>query len=514
MSKIAKATVGLMIATIIAKVLGFGRELVLASSYGASMYSDAYLTAMNIPVVIFTIIGTTLGTVLIPMYFEVNSDLGEKKALNFTNNVFNMVIAICIVLEILGFIFTEQLVKVFAMGFEGQTLKIAIDFTRITIIGIVFTGLSYVMTAYLQIKNNFTVPGLISVPRNIIIITSIILSVKYNQYIMIWGTLIGIATEFLFQLPFAIKSGYKYQPYINMKDKYIKKMSWLIGPVLIGVAVNQINTMVDRTLASTLVEGSISALNYANKLNGFVMAMFITSVAAVIYPMLSKLSSEDNKEKFKSSVVQSINSVILLVIPISIGAIVLATPIVKLLFQRGEFDARATSMTAIALIMYSIGMVAFGLRDILGKVFYALQDTKTPMINAAIAMAMNIVLNIILVKYLQLAGLALATSISAIVCIFLLFGSLKKKIGYFGQDKIMKTTIKSIVSALVMGIVTYFAYNMISKILGIGFIKESISLVVSVGIGVITYGILVILLKVDEIKIITDMINKKLHKVS
>ncbi|WP_282193090.1 murein biosynthesis integral membrane protein MurJ [Romboutsia ilealis] len=513
MSKVAKATLGLMIATIIAKVLGFGRELVLASSYGASMYSDAYLTAMNIPVVLFTIIGTTLGTVLIPMYFEVNSDLGEKKALNFTNNVFNMVIAICIVLAILGFIFTEQLVKVFAMGFEGEILKIAIDFTRITIIGIVFTGLSYVMTAYLQIKNNFTVPGLISVPKNIIIITSIVLSIKYNPYIMIWGTLIGIATEFLFQLPFAIKSGYKYQPYINIKDKYIKKMSWLIGPVLIGVAVNQINTMVDRTLASTLVEGSISALNYANKLNGFVMAMFITSVAAVIYPMLSKLSSEDNKEKFTSSVVQSINSVILLVIPISVGAIVLATPIVKLLFQRGEFDARATSMTAIALIMYSIGMVAFGLRDILGKVFYALQDTKTPMINGAIAMIMNILLNIVLVKYLQLAGLALATSISAIVCIFLLFGSLKKKIGYFGQDKIMKTTIKSIVSAAVMGIATYFAYNMVSNLLGGGFAKEAVSLVVSVGIGAITYGILVIVLKVDEINIVIDIVKKKLKRV-
>ena len=291
-------------------------------------------------------------------------------------------------------------------------------------------------------------------------------------------------------------------------------MSWLIGPVLIGVAVNQINTMVDRTLASTLVEGSISALNYANKLNGFVMALFITSVGAVIYPMLSKLSSEDNKEKFISSVVQSINSVILLVIPISIGAIVLATPIVKLLFQRGEFDARATSMTAIALIMYSIGMVAFGLRDIIGKVFYALKDTKTPMINGAIAMIMNIVLNIILVKYLQLAGLALATSISAIVCIFLLFGSLKKKIGYFGQDKIIKTTIKSIVAAVVMGIVTYFVYNIVSNLLGLGFANEAVSLAISVGVGAITYGILVVVLKVDEINVITDVMKKKLNRVA
>lgn len=514
MSKVAKATIGLMMATIIAKALGFGRELVLASSYGASMYSDAYLTAMNIPMVIFTIIGSTLGTVLIPMYFEVNSDLGEKKALDFINNLLNIIIVICILLAVLGLVFTEPLVKIFAIGFEGQTLKIAIDFTRITIIGIVFTGLSYVMTAYLQINNNFTVPGLISVPKNIIIIISIILSVKYNPYIMIWGTLVGIASEFLFQLPFAIKNGYKYKLHINIKNKYINKMSWMIGPVLIGVAANQINTMIDRTLASTLIEGSISALNYANKLNWFVMALFITSIGSVIYPILSKLSNDNNKEKFITSVVQVINSVILLIIPISIGAMVLANPIVKLLFQRGEFDARATSMTAIALTMYSIGMVSFGLRDILGKVFYALQDTKTPMINGALAMVMNIVLNIILVRYLQLAGLALATSISAIVCIFLLFASLKKKIGYFGQDKIIKTTIKSIISAIVMGIVTYFVYNFVSNLIGIGLIKEVISLGLSVGIGAITYGVLVILLKVDEINTITDMVKKKLNKAA
>ena len=507
MSKVAKSTVVLMIVTILAKILGFGRELVLASSYGASMYSDAYLTSMNIPLVIFAVIGTTLGTVFIPMYFDINNKLGKDMALQFTNNVFNIVICACILLSILGFIFTEQLVKIFAMGFEDEILKISIDFTRITIIGIVFTGLSYIMTAYLQVKNNFTIPGLISVPKNIIIIISIILSAKYNPYLMIWGTLIGISTEFLFQLPYAIKSGYKYKMYINIKDDYIKKSICLVGPVLIGVAVNQVNTMVDRTLASTLIEGSISALNYANKLNGFVMALFITSIGAVIYPMLSKLSSEDDKNNFTKSVYQSINSVVLLVIPISVGAIVLAKPIVKVLFQRGAFDSIATNMTATALIMYSIGMVAFGLRDILGKIFYSLQDTKTPMVNGAIAMCMNIILNIILVRYLKLAGLALATSISAIICLILLFKSLKLKIGYFGQDKIAITTIKSLISSIIMGIVTYFIYNLLTNILGREFINEAISLVVSIASGIIVYGIMILLLKVEEIKLIIDKVR-------
>ena len=514
MSKIAKATIGLMVATIIAKILGFTRELILASAYGASIYSDAYLVAMNIPGVVFAAIGAAIGTTFIPIYFDINNNLGESESLKFTNNILNIVITICIILCSLGLIFTEPLVKLFAYGFDERVFYITVKFTKILMLGIVFIGLSNLIISYLQAKNNFIISGLSSLPYNIIIIISIILSIKYGPYVMVWGSLLGLASQFIFQIPFAIKYGYKYKLYINLNDKYIKKSIYLLGPVFIGVAVNQINTMVDKSIASTLIEGSVSALNYANRLNGFVMSMFITSVAAVIYPMLSKLASEDNKEKFTSSVVQSINSVILLVIPISVGAIVLATPIVKLLFQRGEFDARATSMTAIALIMYSIGMVAFGLNDILGKVFYALKDTKTPMINGSIAMGMNIVLNIILVRYLQLAGLALATSISAIMCIFLLFGSLKKKIGYFGQDKILKTTIKSILSSAIMGAVTYFAYDMVSNLLGTGFIKEAGSLLVSVVFGVITYVILIVVLKVEEVNIITSMMKKKLNKLA
>ncbi|MDY2882030.1 MAG: murein biosynthesis integral membrane protein MurJ [Romboutsia timonensis] len=512
MSKIAANTLILMVSTIIAKILGFVRELVLASSYGVSMYSDAYITSADIPLLIFTIIGTTLATVLIPMYFNVNNDKGEESALKFINNVFNIVILLCILLAFIGLVFTKELVKIFAVGFDGEILNLTINFTRITIISIIFIGLSYIITSYLQIKNNFTIPGIISIPKNIIIITSIILSTKYNPYIMVWGTLFGTAVEFLFQLPFAIKRGYRYQSYINIKDEYIKKIILLIGPVIIGVAVNQVNTLVDRALASTLSEGSISAINYANKLNGFVIALFITSIGSVVYPILSKLSSEENKDQFINAVVQSINSAVLLVIPISVGAMVLSNPIVKLLFERGAFGSRATSMTSIVLTMYSIGMIAFGLRDILGKVFYSIQDTKTPMINGAVSMGMNIILNIILVKYLGIKGLALSTSISSIICVLLLFYSLNKKIGYYGQDKIIKTTLKSIISAFVMGVVTYLGYNILSKMLGNGTIYEAISLFTSIVIGGIVYAVLIILLKVEEIEIINNLLKKNVKK--
>ena len=511
MSKLARATFGLMIATIFAKILGFAREIVLASSYGTSIYSDAYITAMNIPLVIFAVIGSTLATVLIPMYMEVDRDLGEKKSIIFINNVFNLVILMCIALSVLGFIFTEEIVDVFAVGYEGEALQLAINFTRITIIGIVFTGLTYVMTSYLQIKDNFITPGLSSIPKNIIIIISIILSLKYNPYIMIWGTLVGMASEFLFQLPAALKSGYKYLPIIDLKDKYIRKMAWLMAPVLVGVAVNQVNVLIDRTLASTLAKGSVSALSYADKLNSFVIAIFISSISAVIYPLLSQLSSEKNKERFTSSVIKSINCVIVLVLPISVGTVVLAHPIVKELFERGAFDANSTNMTSLALAMYSVGMVAFGLRDVLGKIFYSIQDTKTPMRNGVLTMVMNVIMDFIFIKYLGLAGITLSTSVASIICIFLLFISLKKKVGYFGQDKILKTTGKAAVAATIMGVVVYELYYWMMKM---PWFDGDACLFGVVIVGAALYGGLVMLFKVEEIRIVTDVVKRRLKKKS
>ncbi len=514
MSKVAKAAVGLMAATLIAKILGFGRELALASAYGASGTSDAFLVAMNIPAVIFSAIGTSLGTAFIPLYCDLEAKQGKKASLRFSNNVLNIVVLLCLITSLVGVVFTEPIVKLFAVGFKGETLTQAIYFTRVLILGMAFLGMSYIMMAFLQVKENFVIPGLMSVPYNMLIIISIFLSVTINPNLLPWGTLIGLSLQFIFQYPFARKKGFKYRPYINLKDEYLKRMLWLIGPVLIGVAVTQVNSIVDRTIASTLVEGSISALNYATKLNQFVMGMFIVSISSVIYPMLSKLSTENNKKKFKESIVTAINVVTLIIIPISVGAIILAEPIVKLLFQRGEFDARATQMTAIALIFYSIGMLGFGLRDILGKIFYSLQDTKTPMINGIIAMVLNIVLNLAFVKYtnMGLGGLAFATSISSLVTIALLSVSLRRKIGAFGGKKIISVLIKSIIAALLMALVTKFTYNAIDTFLSAGFIQDAIKLAISVGLGAIVYAVSIIVLRVDEVKLIFKMINKKVKR--
>lgn len=510
MSNVAKSTAILMIITIISKVLGFGRELVLTYTYGTSMISDSYITALSIPTVLFAVVGTAITTSYIPLTCEIYKSSGTKDMLNFTNNVSNIVIIIGSILSILGIMFTEEIVKVFAVDFSGEKLQLTIEFTKIMIFGVIFIGLSNIMTGWLNINENFGVPGMIGIPFNICIMLGIIISNKINLKIMAIGSLLAMISQFLIQLPFAIKKGYRYKVYLNLKDKNIKKMLLLIIPVIIGVGVNQLNLIIDRSLASTLGDGMITILNSANRLNGFVIGLFITTIASVIYPTLSKLSNLKDKSDFNRFVVKSVNIVVLMIIPISIGAIVLSEPVVRIVFERGAFNAEDTYNTSIALSCYSIGMIGFGLREVLNKVFYSLKDTKTPMINGAVSMIINIAMNLILIKYLGYVGLALATSLSSIICILLLFKSLKKHLGYFGQDKIIKTAIKSFFASVIMGIITYLTFKLLEKAISFRMIKDIINLIISIAIGGLSYGVIISFLRVEEINDILTLFKNKL----
>lgn len=513
MSKTAKAALWIMIATLFSKALGFGRELVLANYYGTGLYADVFLLTLNIPSLIITIVGSAIATSYVPMYFDIKEKSGDEGTSKFTNNMLNLSLAVSIVIALFGLVFTKEVVTIFAGGFEGEKFELAVTFTKIMISGVIFLSGTRLFTSFLQVNDNFAVPALIGIPYNVIIIIAIMVSTKTHPNILAIGALLAMASQLLFQIPFAIKKNYRYKTYINVKDETIKEMIILVLPMLVGVAVGQINTAVDRALASTLGNGPLSALNYAARLNDFVMAMFITSIVTVIYPKLAKLTNSDNKEGFVDIIVKSCNFIILVVLPIAVGAIILSEPIVRILFERGKFDANSTQMTSVALSLYAVGLLAMGIRDVLVRALYSLSDTKTPMINSSIALGINIVLNLILIKVLGYAGLAISTSLASIITVLLLFRSLKKKTGYFGADKIIKTGIKSLLAAGVMSLGTIFVYNNLYKMLGIGTINEIIAVVASVLVGATIYGILIVLLKVEETKLVFGMIKKAKNKL-
>jgi putative peptidoglycan lipid II flippase len=507
MSKTAKAALWIMIATLFSKILGFIREIVLANYYGTGLYADVFLLTLNIPGLIITIVGSAIATSYVPLYFDIKEKLGEKETDKFTNNMLNLSLVISLIIAIFGFIFAKEVVKIFAGGFEGEKFILAVNFTKIMIFGVIFLSATKLFTVYLQVNDNFTIPALIGIPYNLIIIVAIIISTKTYPNVLAIGALIAMASQLLFQLPFAIKKNYKYSNYINIKDENLKKVMILVLPMLVGVAVGQINTAVDKALASTLGNGPLSALNYASRLNDFVMAMFITSIVTVIYPKLSKLTNKEDQKGFTDTIVTSCNFITLVVLPISIGAIILSKPIVRILFERGQFDSNSTQMTSVALSLYAVGLLAMGIRDVLIRTLYSLSDTKTPMINSSIALIFNIILNLLLIKVLGYAGLAISTSLASIFAIFLLFASLKRKIGDFGGKKIIITFIKSLLASIPMSLIALITYNNIYNILGVGVFNEIISLISAVFLGACIYIVSVILLKVEEINLIKKMLK-------
>ncbi|MBN4070021.1 polysaccharide biosynthesis C-terminal domain-containing protein, partial [bacterium AH-315-G05] len=240
------------------------------------------------------------------------------------------------------------------------------------------------------------------------------------------------------------------------------------------------------------------------RLNGLILGVFVVSITTVVFPMLSKSASENDIDSVRNVTKYGINLILLITIPVIAGILVLSTPIVQILFERGAFDATATQMTSTALIYYSLGLVGIGTSTLLQRVYFSMQDTKTPMYVGIVSVVINIVLNLILINYLAHGGLALATSIALSVSAILLILGLKKKMGNIGGKSILDCFIKASISSAIMGVVVFFMYNfMITRFVGTT-ILNAFSLASSVAVGALVYFILCHLLNIKEVRMITN----------
>ncbi len=503
-----KTALYLMIITVVSKITGFLRDVTLSFFYGATAVSDAYIISVTITSVLFSLIIAGISTAFIPMYKQIEVEAGIKAANRFTNNLVNVVLIITTLVVLIGVSFSPFLVKIFAIGFSGENLEKTVYFTKISLIGIYFTSLTQLFIGYLQLNGRFLIPAMVGLPFNIIVMITIYLSdATSSLFFLAIGNVVAALIQMLFLFPSLWKVKYRYTPSLNLKDKNLSKMFRIVFPIMIGISIDQINLMIDKTLASTLVEGGISALTYASRLNDFVQGIFVLSFVTVMFPYISKMAAQHNTADLKKSITEVISSVIIIVVPASVGIMILAEPIVKLLYGHGHFDRHAIEMTTHALFYYSIGMIGYGIREVLNRTFYSLQDSKTPMINAGLAVLLNIILNIILSKFMGISGLALATSISALFCSSLLLINLQKKIGSFGFSKIVIILLKVSIASYCMGIIVYVLNEYTFVDLNI-LLKMTLLMI----IGSIVYFILIALLKIKEAKMIVDFFSKAIKR--
>lgn len=511
-NKVLKSSIIVMVLVIAGKILAVLRDILIASRFGASYSTDIYMFSIGL---IYLLTGISYGvtTTFIPVQTEHIEAADRKRNNDFVNNVLNISIIFTLLLTLTGFIFSQNIVKAFAPGFtkEAVVFTASVNVTRIMLISLFFISIQSVLAGVLQAHKHFYIPAAMATCSNIIyIIYLVFFASRFGISGFAWATVLGFTVQFLINVPQYKILGYKYSFYIDIKDRELQKMLLLMLPVIVSTSTTQLNLFVNRYFATTLGEGAVSALDFSNKLNTLVDEVFATSIAMVIYPVLSTFAAQKNDHEYKKILVKSVNTVLLVMIPAAVAMAILRHPIVTVIFKRGAFDENAVKVTSGALLFYCPAMIANGTRGILNKAFYSMKDTKTPMVNSLIGIAVNALLSSVLLRYMKVSGLTLAASISIIITTVFLIRDLHKHMEDLGIKHIINCLLKVITSSSFMGIIIFLIDKTLSKNLGIGMKESLLSLLFSLIIGSSVYFISIHMFKVEEFIYVCRIVGKKL----
>ena len=511
LSKAAGAVGGM---TLISRLFGFLRDMVIAMAFGSSASADAFFVAYRIPNMQRRILGEGAVTAaFIPVFTKTLTQKGEAAAWKMTANLFNIFIILLSLVSLLIFIFSPAVITIFAPGFidEPGKFELTVKLTRWMAPYLFFIGLAAFCMGILNTLKVFALPAAAPIAQNIIMILSIlILAPQMDEPIMglAIGALVGGALQLLIQLPSVFKKGFQFHKTIDFKQAEIIKIGKLMGPVILGLAVYELNVMVDTLLASLLPGGSISYLYYGNRLVQLPLGIFAIALGVALLPTLSSQAARGDLKELIQTLGFSIRLILFVTLPATIGLIILREPIVNTLWERGEFLASTTEGTAIALLYYSIGLCAYSGVKIIAPAFYSLQDTKTPMKVGIYSMVLNIILNLILMGPLQHGGLALATSLAALFNVAFLIHLLRKRLGLMGGKKILHSTLKMSMAAIAMGFITFVckeSFFHVSDPLPI----RLFSLTACISVGMLVYALISHLTKNEEWHFLLDLRKKK-----
>ena len=512
--KLSKAAGTVSGMTLVSRVFGFFRDMVIAMAFGSSPSADAFFVAFRIPNMQRRILAEgAMTAAFIPVFTETLTKKGESVAWKLAANLFNILILVLSSASLLILIFSPAVITVFAPGFidEPGKFELTVKLTRCMAPYLFFIGLAAFCMGILNTMKVFALPAAAPISQNISMILSILfISPLMDEPIMglAIGVVVGGALQLFIQLPAVLKKGMPFEKTLNFKQKEVFKIARLMGPVILGIAVYELNIMIDTLIASLLPGGSISYLYYGNRLVQLPLGIFAVALGVALLPTLSGQAAKGNLKELVQTLGFSIRLILFITIPATVGLIILREPIINTLWERGEFLASTTDGTAIALLYYSIGLCAYSGIKIIAPAFYSLQDTKTPAKIGIYSMILNTVLNLLLMVPLQHGGLALATSIAALFNVALLIYYLRKRLGLMGGRKILRSTVKMALAALAMGIITYlgrenFFYNSDPLLIRLFVLTACIS------IGMLVYALLSHFMRNEEWRFLLGLTKKK-----
>ncbi|MGI6649361.1 MAG: murein biosynthesis integral membrane protein MurJ [Bacillota bacterium] len=504
LGNIARATIVLFTFNFISKALGLVREMVIANEFGTSYAVDAYLVAYSLPSVLFALFAGALTTVVIPVYSEYAAKDGEAEAWRLFATVFNVLLLCLLILSAAGVILAPWIIKILAPGFSGDISQLAGELTRIMFPVLVFTGISALFNGLLNARNIFGVTALNAPFSNLgIILGVLVLGKIWGVHGMAWGLLVGGFCGAAVQIPALVKSGFRLRWEFNLKHPGLKSILRLVLPMAVGISISQTYIVIDRILASGLAEGSISALNYANRLIQMPLGLFVTAVGTAFFPAFTRRAAEGNLLGLQDGIRRALRVVILVCLPAAVGLMVLREPLITLFFQRGAFDLRATSMTSIALLFYSLGLVGQAAEFILVRGFFSLHDTRTPVKIGAVVVTLNLILSLLLRGPLQHGGLALANSLAALTSMTLLVIILGRRLSGLWSSEMWRFMGQIVLASGLMGLAVQAISQTTEHYLSLtGLLTGTLAVAANVGLaisaGLVIYVIILTVFRLDE----------------
>ena len=510
----AKTISAMAIIIMIAKVMGLLRETLVAGLYGQGTESDMINTATQIPLLFFDmVLGVAILSTFVPIFNKHIENEGKAAALDFANNFASIVGVISVAAAALGMIFANKLVGIMVPGYADIPGKVEQTATLLRILfpSIVFTAAAYIAVGILQSFGEFTIPSLISVVSNgIMILYLILFGNKLGLVGVAVSMLIAWAMQLAVQVPHLIKFGCRYKFRFDIKDKGIKEAALIALPVLVSSWVQPLCNVINMSFGSNIGDGAVSALNWANKIYIIMVGVFAYAITNFIFPKLSRLSGEEHSGEFAETARNSVGIITAIIGIVCALFLALSNPIISVVFERGEFTAQNAAVTGGALFFYSFGMIGYAMCEVLNKSFYALSDGKTPMFTSIIGIIINLASAAILVGGLkmQVGGLALAAAISSNVMAVCLLYMINRRRPQTVTHKFVINLIKIIICSAAAFAAAKLTDTFAAKI-GTGTILTLIRLCVCSVPAVVIYTGLGYVLGVTEIRFVFEKLRRK-----
>jgi putative peptidoglycan lipid II flippase len=491
------------------RILGLARDQVLASMFGAGNAMDAFNVAFRIPNLVRDLFAEgAMSAAFVPVFMRQLATGDKESAWRLGSNVINALLAVTGILVLVGIVFARPLVHAFAADYQSVPgkLELTVLLTRVMLPFLTLVALAAAMMGMLNSLHRFFVPALAPAMFNIATIVCALLLVPVMPRFglspitaIAIGALVGGVAQVLLQLPLLRREGFVYTPLLNWKEESLRRVLMLMGPGTVGLAATQVNVLVNTVLATGEGTGAVSWLNYAFRLMYLPTGLFGVSIATATVPAVSHHAARNDDAGVKSTLGDGLALMLMMNVPATVGLIVLAHPIVRIIFERRAFLPSDTAATAAALQFYAIGLVGYSVVRIASPTFYALGDSRTPVYVSIATVAANVVLNVVLAQTLGFRGLALGTSIAALFNAAALLWLLHARLGGLDEWRVLSSLTRIAIASLLMGSTALVANDALETwIVGDTFFLQAGRLLMVIVAALLVLGIAAHLLRIRE----------------